>query len=252
MTYIPNLTPCTYGSFWRLTPLLAIGWLEPGHEFPRGTVKRATRDRLKALFSAHRSPVSFFGSHTCGFCAQAAGIDPAYAARMRNDLPSGFANILVPGRKVVYVVPELILHYIDAHQYRPPSAFTDAVGACPRMGSRGYFLALMATGGDMPGLVNESLGSPRSTRRFTSAPDTAAARRAALLWRNPMSRAWSRFVRSLRTGPHLSGEPAWEEVVAAHEARKVHPLPRQQVADFLLRVSNAPRGTRAGRRVRPP
>jgi len=83
----------------------------------------------------------------------------------------------------------LILHYIDEHQYLPPSAFARAVGVCPPMGSRGYFLALMAASGDMP--------------TFLEGSSDGAARQATLLWRNPLWRVWHRTVRSLATGPRV-------------------------------------------------
>jgi hypothetical protein len=241
MTYFPDLTPCNYGAFSTLGPLLAVGWLEPRFDFPRGTIKRATRDRLEALSGDPWSPVSFMGAHACGFCAQAAGIGPRYADFGRGQVPSGSANILIPGRKVVYVSPWLILHYIDEHQYHPPSAFTDAVGVCPRMGSKAYFLALIEAGVDMSDWSDAPPSTRRSMRRDTWASYDVAAHQAALLWRNPLTRAWCRLARSIVTGPRLSGEPVWEEVVSACEALEVPPLSRQRVVDFLLRVSSAGR-----------
>jgi hypothetical protein len=92
------------------------------------------------------------GSHACGFCAQAVGIGRREADMGRGRLPSGSTNILIPGRAVVYVIPSSIVHYIEEHQYCPPTALSDVEDVCPPMWSRRYFLALMAAGGDMPGL----------------------------------------------------------------------------------------------------
>jgi hypothetical protein len=157
MTYFKDLTRCSAGPFSRLEPLLAVGWLAPRFDFPRGPVDRAMRDRLEAFFRDPWLPIVFLGSHVCRFCVQALGIDPARADRAPGQLPRGSANILIPDGDVVYVVPELILHYIDEHEYCPPSALADAVAACPPMGSSAYFRALMAAGGDMPAFVEESL-----------------------------------------------------------------------------------------------
>ena len=223
MTYFRDLMPCDYGSFSTLRHLVAVGWLEPPFDFPRGNVKPAIRARLEAFFSAPWSPSVFMGSHACRFCVQAAGIGPV-RADLREDLPRGSANILIPGRDVVYVSPHLILHYIDEHQYCPPSGFARAVRVCPPIGSRAYFLALMAAGGDMPAFFESSDGP---------------ARQAALLWRNPLWRAWHRTVRSLATGPRVLREPLLNEWAAAREARKAREFPRERVVDFLRRVSNA-------------
>jgi hypothetical protein len=225
MTHFRDLTPCNYSGFSGVAPMLAVGWLEPPFDFSRGEVKPAIRDRLQTLFSDPWAKFMFFGLHACGFCAQAAGVDALRADRGQHDLPRGSTNSLIPGRAVVYVVPELILHYIDEHQYRPPPPFADAVAVCPPMGSRGYFLALMAAGGDMPAYVADA--------------DSTAALQALALWRNPVSRAWCRLARTLAIGRRMSREPLWEEVLAAQPAVHVRELPRVRVVEFLARVSNA-------------
>lgn len=42
--------------------------------------------------------------------------------------------------------PELILHYVDAHEYCPPQPFLDAILACPPMRSTAYLKQLLAKG----------------------------------------------------------------------------------------------------------
>jgi hypothetical protein len=59
---------------------------------------------------------------------------------------TGINNIFVPGDRVVYAAPSLILHYIVEHEYLPPLAFQRAVESCPAMGSRAYYDALRAAG----------------------------------------------------------------------------------------------------------
>src|SRR5262245_54807649 len=117
MAHIQDLTPCHYGHFSELRPLLAVGWLDPPFDFRRGPVKRAARDRLETLSNTCWNPIISMGFHACGFCAQAVGIDSSHADRGRGDLPRGSGNIIIPGRHVAYVAPDLILHYIDEHQY---------------------------------------------------------------------------------------------------------------------------------------
>ena len=86
MTYFRDLMPCDYSGLSTLKPQVAVGWLEPPFEFPRGTVKHAMRARLEALFSAPWGTGVFMGSHACGFCAQAAGIDPGRDGQIINTL----------------------------------------------------------------------------------------------------------------------------------------------------------------------
>jgi len=65
-----------------------------------------------------------------------------------NDLTArrGVYNLFVPGRGCVYVAPELILHYIVAHEYFPPKVFQAAVLSCPKMRSIAYFKAILKNG----------------------------------------------------------------------------------------------------------
>jgi hypothetical protein len=119
---------------------------------------------LEALAHDPWSPVSFMGGHSCGVCARKAVSKrleelarefPPASGSLSEDfieyycdrhapasIAKGFSNLFVPGAGLVYVAPELILHYIDAHQYQPPRAFCDAVLACPPMGSAEYLEAL--------------------------------------------------------------------------------------------------------------
>ena len=58
----------------------------------------------------------------------------------------GFRNLWIPGKDVIYVAPELIVHYIEAHAYRPPDEFCKAVCRCPDMTSAKYSRALESAG----------------------------------------------------------------------------------------------------------
>lgn len=57
------------------------------------------------------------------------------------------ASLFIPGDGVIYVAPVSLSHYIDAHGYRPPERFEQAVERCPAMRSSAYFQALLASGG---------------------------------------------------------------------------------------------------------
>lgn len=55
--------------------------------------------------------------------------------------------LFIPADKTIYVCPELIVHYMNAHGYAPPDIFCGAVLACPPMRSMQYLKALKDHGG---------------------------------------------------------------------------------------------------------
>jgi hypothetical protein len=59
------------------------------------------------------------GGHTCEFCGRA----------------YGHANLAVASESVLYIAPELVLHYVRAHSYLPPEEFVQAVLSAPLPGS---------------------------------------------------------------------------------------------------------------------
>jgi hypothetical protein len=118
--------------------LVAVGWLERGHEYPVGEVAADLFAKVEALFVDPWQPAVAGGSHPCDLCT--------YAPEKR-----GTKNLFVPGAGKVYVAPELILHYMNAHRYRPPDEFCEAVMACPPMRSQEYRRALLSSGG--PGVL---------------------------------------------------------------------------------------------------
>jgi len=136
MTFYRDLDACDY-IFGRdlseaaTSRLLAVGWLSASKDYVQGHVPQLERYRLETLLETAWQPVAFMGFHTCEFCQQA---DSIY-------------NLFVPGREVVFISPEGILHYIDVHQYLPPREFLSAVIECPEMGSDAYFAALIQAAG---------------------------------------------------------------------------------------------------------
>jgi len=119
--------------------LRAVGWLEAASVFPTGRVENRFIERLKELLEAPFQPAVSPGVHECELC-QFGG-------------PLGTRNLFVPGDGVLYVMPELALHYMGAHHYLPPEEFRDAVLACPDMGTMDYRRKFLANGGR--GLVQD-------------------------------------------------------------------------------------------------
>ncbi len=114
--------------------ILGVGWLERDEEFSVGPTSFAVYQRLQEFAKEPWQPFIFAGSHSCELCQ--------YEGER-----SGTANIFIPFEKRIFVCPELILHYMNAHQYQPPKVFCDAVLACPEMNSMEYKKALLDCNG---------------------------------------------------------------------------------------------------------
>jgi hypothetical protein len=132
MTTYVDLEPCTYFGPQAVSVLRAVGWLEAAG-FPAGDTDRAVYKRLVELLSDPFQPVAVAGPHECTLC--------------QFDGPRGAKNLFVPNDNVVYVCPELIGHYINAHSYRPPDEFCAAVLKCPDTATPEYRRMLLAAGG---------------------------------------------------------------------------------------------------------
>lgn len=72
------------------------------------------------------------GWHACPLCPRSAGTDPVpyplVISDPRGDFPVGHGEIRVlgpSGRR--YAAPEMIIHYVEEHGYRPPQDFVDGV-----------------------------------------------------------------------------------------------------------------------------
>jgi hypothetical protein len=106
----------------------AVGWLHPDQAFSKGEVAAAFFARLKefAARSADSADALYFGAaagfHTCEFCGKA----------------HGTGNFGVPSGDLLFVAPEMVVHYIEQHGYSPPAEFVDAVLRSPLPDSEEY------------------------------------------------------------------------------------------------------------------
>ena len=140
MAWFEDSSPCKYFGA-ELTPCLrAVGWLENGKPFTSGPQDRRVYDKLKELRKGFLQARwrwyllnSFFGYHGCSLCFGRGA--------------EGVNNLFIPGPGFIFVAPELILHYMDAHAYQPPPEFCQAVLACPPVPSAAYLEAVSANGG---------------------------------------------------------------------------------------------------------
>ena len=122
MAYFPDLSSYSYRPGEESA--LNVGWLEVQHVFSTGAVNEVFCQKLLHL-CCH--PVKRTrGYHVCPFCATPA---MGQEVRLRGEsFKLGDAQIRVRGLNgEVYASPNLIYHYVQAHHYRPPQAFIDAV-----------------------------------------------------------------------------------------------------------------------------
>jgi hypothetical protein len=134
MTWYPDLGHLNYFDDGPVdsTNFRAIGWLARNQEFSQGAVNPPFLERLRELLLAPWQPLLFMGVHSCELCP------PQRIVAGKFVVPMGSHNLFIPGERCVYVAPELIVHYIEAHQYKPPEEFVGALLACPPTGSAEY------------------------------------------------------------------------------------------------------------------
>jgi hypothetical protein len=115
--------------------LIAIGWLESGHEFSTGPVDSRLLEKLASLRPEFRSAfpaIGFRGLHACSLCKDNVPLSDSHI------------NLFVPTIGFVYVAPARIDHYIEGHWYAPPEHFVDTVIKCPSPTSAEYRAAMSA------------------------------------------------------------------------------------------------------------
>lgn len=108
----------------------AVGWLHPDHPYAKGPVSAEFLARLKEFVtrSGDSAEALYFGAfggyHTCEFCGRSHGI----------------GNFGVPSGDLLFVAPEMVVHYIEQHGYRPPNEFVEAVLRSPLPDTEEYQL----------------------------------------------------------------------------------------------------------------
>jgi hypothetical protein len=119
MAYFADLSNYAYSGDRPKGPavMLNVGWLAAEQPFPTGACPADFIARLRELA---QKPVALMrGFHWCEFCPR-----PIDWERT----PRGSGEIRVSGvRGVTYAAPALVLHYVEAHGYRPPEEFIAAV-----------------------------------------------------------------------------------------------------------------------------
>jgi hypothetical protein len=106
----------------------AIGWLSKGQPFPQGDMPPEFVARLREFVRLWWPSTEalgwgvFHGKHRCEFCL-------AFDA---------FGNFGVPDGPILFVAPEMVTHYVEAHCYCPPAEFVSAVLKAPLPDTEAY------------------------------------------------------------------------------------------------------------------
>jgi hypothetical protein len=118
-----HVTPVAVGDHVR-----AVGWLHLDHPDTQGEVSAQILGRLREFVaqSGFSAEALYFGAyagiHTCEFCGRAHGVN----------------NFGVLGEDVLFVAPEMVVHYVERHSYRPPAEFIAAVLRSPLPATEEY------------------------------------------------------------------------------------------------------------------
>lgn len=143
--HIKDLDLCRYhtGPFdadnWSV-PLRAVGWLEHPQHFTTGLTSSEFASKLRMIVEHVRSAYPHFGFRGVEVCSL------CLAVGLKSPGPIwSQENIFIPGSSVVYVAPGGIVHYVEMHEYLPPSGFVESVLSCPDPCSKEYYEALRAS-----------------------------------------------------------------------------------------------------------
>lgn len=187
MSYFPDLSPYNYGNGFH-PGVLHVGWLDGGHEYPKGTVAREILEKLKVLA---KEPVQLYmGHHLCTLC-------PPHPERLMeaeysdsDELRQEWADwesprisngeIRVTFQRATYAAPVLIVHNIEKHGYQPPAIFLRAVMEGTAYQPLGFISQLPD---DMLSSANLESGKPPAWRvsDFARVLQRATAHRLACL-----------------------------------------------------------------------
>jgi len=133
MTWYADDTDCDFFGPELAPSIHTIGWLDQTKVYETGQTSVSVYKSLEELLDKLYSPVASPGIHVCNLCQHSG--------------ETGSRVVLLPGNGLLYLFPDLILHYIDAHWYKPPGSFCRAVLECPPPDSIAYKKKLLANGG---------------------------------------------------------------------------------------------------------
>jgi hypothetical protein len=125
--YSEDLKPYQRHLPFEIPEVLTVGWLEPEHDYPRGTVSTQIVEKIKGIIVEKTTADPIVNqmrvAHRCNFCKA----EPEDISFPKSPF-MGSTEIWIPGKKgKIYAAPNMIYHYIKDHNYLPPQEFLDAV-----------------------------------------------------------------------------------------------------------------------------
>jgi hypothetical protein len=114
--------------------LIAVGWLENGKHYTTGDTPKSVCEKLYEFSKTRELYFAFLGRHECDLC-------DVYGNPNNLNFIDDFGSktIFIAFKNKVYIFPDLIIHYINAHSYLPPEEFIEAVLASTPQETIEYF-----------------------------------------------------------------------------------------------------------------
>lgn len=138
MSYYEDLSCYSYHKLESGANTWNVGWLDKHHPFPQRTGARGLLPILKEFC---RTPVfQTRGLHFCEFCVDQTLVEMNIGDKVFY-LGSSEIRVFGPGLNV-YAAPNLVYHYIEAHNYLPPLDFVQALTEGPQPASESYLTRL--------------------------------------------------------------------------------------------------------------
>jgi hypothetical protein len=129
MTFLPDGAPFTYGDAPE-PDMIAIGWLDASEPFTTGSVPSEFVERLRILCRDHEVNRTR-GWHYCNLCPPSPGPElprPVAVDSPEGEFYVGHSEIRVVGPSGTrYAAPQMIIHYVETHEYKPPDDFIAGV-----------------------------------------------------------------------------------------------------------------------------
>lgn len=122
--YFPDLSPYPRSILEAALNPISVGWLAKSHIYAHGAVSEKFKQLLFEF--CLNSVCKTRGFHNCEFCIPRSEL-PILIQQGDREIWLGSAEIRVVYGEKVYAAPNLIYHYIIAHNYNPPEEFIEAV-----------------------------------------------------------------------------------------------------------------------------
>jgi hypothetical protein len=129
VTFFADSSPYSYLPEQAGPPARNVGWLDGTEPFEKGPVDEAFIAKLRELCRTGVNRTR--GYHQCNLCAQPSDDGfrrPTTVRHPEGRYAVGSAEIRVDTLSgVTYAAPDMIIHYVEKHGYRPPDDFVQAV-----------------------------------------------------------------------------------------------------------------------------